>query len=157
MNFWCARRARTSWRHSNTRARRRTVPRFPPLHKLEEDGDALEEHSNMMDIEFTIEREKLYISVSRGEAQSVEALRVAIEMVERDSARYLRRWRRSTEARGPASSPILRPRGSVRERCGREGTGEPGAAVGAIVFGAAEGGAPRAERRRPSRSDGDLR
>ena len=129
------------------------VSRFPAAFaKLEEDCDALEEHfKDMMDIEFTIEREKLYILQCRaGKRTGRGALRVAIEMVD-EGLCTIPQALASIEPRhvDQLLHPSFDPEDLyTRTMWSRRGLpASPGDAVGAIVFGAAEAEARRARKK----------
>ena len=125
--------------------------RFPAAFaKLEEDCDALEEHfKDMMDIEFTIEREKLYILQCRaGKRTGRGALRVAIEMVD-EGLCTIPQALASIEPRhvDQLLHPTFDPEDSYAKDVVAKGLpASPGAAVGAVVFDAAEAEARRARR-----------
>ena len=125
--------------------------RFPAAFaKLEEDCDALEEHfKDMMDIEFTIEREKLYILQCRaGERTGRGALRVAIEMVD-EGLCTIPQALASIEPRhvDQLLHPTFDPGDPYAKDVVAKGLpASPGAAVGAVVFDAAEAEARRARR-----------
>ena len=125
--------------------------RFPAAFaKLEEDCDALEEHfKDMMDIEFTIEREKLYILQCRaGKRTGRGALRVAIEMVD-EGLCTIPQALASIEPRhvDQLLHPSFDPEDLYANDVVAKGLpASPGAAVGAIVFDAAEAEARRARK-----------
>ncbi len=133
------------------RARYRTLEEaFPDLYReLVRIGQTLEKHfRDMQDIEFTIERKKLYILQTRNGKRSAEAaIRIAVDMVgERLIDRRTALMRVEPDQLDQLLHPRLDPQ-AKKEVLARGLPASPGAATGEIVFSAEEALAAAKESR----------
>jgi pyruvate,orthophosphate dikinase len=123
---------------------------FPPIYReLVRIGQRLEKHfREMQDIEFTIERGRLYVLQARTGKQTAEAaMRIAVDMV---SERLIDRRTALLRVQPLQLEQLLHPRidpAAKKEVLARGLPASPGAATGEVVFSADEALAAASEAR----------
>jgi pyruvate,orthophosphate dikinase len=136
------------WAERNGVAEQERKQRFPTLEEafpavyreLVKIGQRLEKHfRDMQDIEFTIERARLYVLQTRTGKRSAEAaIRIAVDMV---SERLIDRRAALLRVEPTQLEQLLHPRldpGAKKEVLARGLPASPGAATGEVVFSAEE-------------------